>query len=247
MIHSHRMFSHLVRTTGEESFYDDQLRHAAWDARCVGRGPTAPLHIGDLTALADRLELTSLPAGSLVFSAGEPPDGVWIVRHGQIELSTGSGSRHAVVDVLGPGDIDGDIALLLDMPLAYTARTLTESECLFLPAAGFDAVLAGHPAIARRWLSSVAQRISAVQAQLINILGRPLPIQVSQLLLDEAVDGSVPLPQRTLAAMLGVQSPSLNKIVKEFERHGLINIGDETIDIIDAEGLRHLHLPAETR
>ncbi|MFD4459741.1 Crp/Fnr family transcriptional regulator [Nocardia sp. NPDC058480] len=247
MIHSHRMFSHLVRTIGEESFYDDQLRHAAWVAQCVGRGPTAPLHPGDLTALADRIERKSLPAGSLLFSAGAPPDGVWIVRHGQVELSVGSGSRRAVVGVLGPGDVDGDIALLLEMPPTYTARTLTESECLFLADTDFEALLAGHPVIARRWLSSVAHRVSLSQARLINVLGRPLPNQVSQLLLDEAVDGSVRLAEHTLAAMLGVQHQSLNKILKEFERHSLINIGDGAIDIVNADGLRHLCLPAEPR
>lgn len=240
MIHSHRMFSHMVRTIGEESFDDDQLRHAAWVARCVGRGADAPLHTGDLSALADRIELKSFPTGSLVFSAGAPPDGVWIVRHGQVELTVDSGTRRTVVGVLGPGDVVGDIALLLEMPLAYSARTLTESEFLFLAEAAFDAVLVGDPAMARRWLLSVVHRVSAVQARLINLIGHPLPAQVSQLLLDEAVDGSVQLPQHTLAAMLGVQHASLNKVLKEFEQHGLIDIGHEAIDVVDAERLRQL-------
>ena len=37
--------------------------------------------------------------------------------------------------------------------------------------------------------------------------------------------------QRTLAAMLGVQRPSLNKILKDFERDGLITTGYAAIDI----------------
>ncbi|MFE6924353.1 Crp/Fnr family transcriptional regulator [Nocardia sp. NPDC057663] len=238
MIHSHRAFSHLVHAMGEESFDDDQLRHAAWIARCVGRGPTAPLRLGEFTELAGRIEVGPLEAGSLVFSAGEPADGVWIVRQGQIELSVGSGRGRAVVDVLRPGDVDGDIALLLGMPQAYTARTRTDSSCLFLPDSAFEALLATHPATARRWFSSVAQRISAGQGRLINMLGRPLRTQVAQLLLDEAVDGSVQLAQRTLAAMLGVQRPSLNKVLREFERDGMISIDDAAISIIDAERLR---------
>ncbi|MFC4377344.1 Crp/Fnr family transcriptional regulator [Nocardia halotolerans] len=236
-----RTFDHLIRAIGGESFTDDQLRHAAWVARCVGRGAAAPLHPSDLTALADRIELKTMAAGTSVFAAGAPPTGVWIVRQGQMELSVGSGRRRAVVDVLRPGDVDGDIALLLDMPLAYTARTLTESSCLFLSNSAFEALLASHPAIARRWLSSVAQRVSASQARLISILGRPLPTQVAQLLLDEAVDGSVQLAQRTLAAMLGVQRPSLNKILKEFERDGLIRLGYGAIDIVDADRLREAY------
>ncbi|MGW6726114.1 Crp/Fnr family transcriptional regulator [Nocardia sp. NPDC055029] len=240
MIHSHRAFSHLVHAMGEESFGDDQLRHAAWIARCVGRGPTAPLSLGELSELADRVEVGPLAAGTLVFSAGAPADGVWMVKQGQVELSVGSGRDRAVVDVLGPGDVDGDIALLLGMPLAYTARTRIDASCLFLPASAFEALLANDPATARRWFSSVAQRVSAGQGRLINMLGRPLRTQVAQLLLDEAVDGSVQLAQRTIAAMLGVHRPSLTKTLKEFERHDLISIDDEAISIVDAERLRRL-------
>jgi hypothetical protein len=45
------------------------------------------------------------------------------------------------------------------------------------------------------------------------------------------------LPQRTLAAMLGVQWPSLDKVLKDLERDGLIRIGYSEIDILDPAGL----------
>ncbi|MGH8115149.1 MAG: Crp/Fnr family transcriptional regulator [Rhodanobacteraceae bacterium] len=176
--------------------------------------------------------------GSVVFLADRAASGVWIVRQGQIELAVGSGRRRAVVDILRPGDVDGDIPLLLDMPPPYTARALTESTCLFLDRDAFDRLLATHPAISRRWLSSVAQRVSAGQARLIGLLGRPLPAQLAQLLLDEAVDARVELAQRTIAAMLGVQRPSINKILKDFERDRLISVGYAVIEITDLDALR---------
>ncbi|MFD8103114.1 Crp/Fnr family transcriptional regulator [Nocardia fluminea] len=225
---------------GEQSFDDHQVRHAAWVARWVGRGATAPLHPGDLVTLADRLEPEVLPAGSVLFSAGRASDGVWIVRQGQVELSVESGGQRAVVGVLGPGDVDGDIALVLEVPLAYTARTLSAAQCLFLPQRDFDTLLTTHPEIARRWLSSVAQRVSAGQLRLIDLLGRPLPGQVAHLLLDEAVDGSVRVDQRTLAAMVGARSASFHKVIEELERHSLITVGPDDIVIADADGLRQL-------
>lgn len=240
MMHSHRTFSHLLHDMGEQGFDDHRVRHAAWVARSMGRDDTAPLRTDDLTKLVDQLEPRLLPAGSVMFSADAPPDGVWIVRQGQVELFVESGSRRAVVGLLGPGDVDGDIALLLHTPLDYTARTLTEAQCLFLPQRIFEALLTTHPEIARRWVSSVAQRLSTGQARLIDILGRPLPVQVAQLLLDEAVDGTVRLAQRTLAAMLGVRSAPFHKVIEEFERHHLITAGENGIDIDDADGLRQL-------
>lgn len=92
--------------------------------------------------------------------------------------------KRAVVHVLRPGDVDGDIERLLDMPLPYTARALTDSVCLFLTRPDFESLTTGHPTIARRWPSSVAGRLATSQMRIVGLLGRSLVAQVAQLLLD---------------------------------------------------------------
>jgi CRP-like cAMP-binding protein len=123
------------------------------------------------------------------------------------------------------------------MPLPYTGRAVSEVTCLFLSRRDFEELLATHPAIARRWLSSVAQRLAASQARILALLGGSLTAQTASLLAEEAVDRRVELPQRTLAAMLGVARPSLNKILKELERDGLIKISYSTVEVLDLAGL----------
>ena len=168
-----------------------------------------------------------------LFRAGEQTRGVWIVRDGRIELSVGSGRLRAVVQLLRPGDVDGDIQLLLEMPLPYTGRAVSEVTCLFLTADDFEKLLAtarrspggGCPAwrTGSRHARRGSWRCSA---------GR-WPPQAASLLAEEAVDGRVELPQLTLAAMLGVARPSLNKVLKDLERGGLIKISYGTIEVLD--------------
>jgi CRP-like cAMP-binding protein len=210
-----------------------QVRQAAWVARCVGRGQSAPLRPEDVTALASTLAVRAFRPGSVLFRRGEQTPGVWILRDGRIELSVGPGRRRAVVQLLRPGDVDGDIQLLLEMPLPYTGRAVSEVICLFLARQSFEDLVATHPAIARRWLSSVAQRLATSQARILALLGGSLTVQAAALLAEEEVDGRVELPQRTLAAMLGVQRPSLNKVLKELERDGLIRISYGAIEVLD--------------
>jgi CRP/FNR family transcriptional regulator, cAMP and macrophage regulator len=119
------------------------------------------------------------------------------------------------------------------LPLPYTGRALSDVTCLFHGPDDFEQLLATRPAIARRWLSSVAQRLAASQARILALLGGSLAAQAACLLAEEAVDGRVELPQRTLAAMLGVQRPSLNKVLKDLERDGLIRISYSAIEVLD--------------
>jgi len=218
-----------------------RIREAAWIARCVGRGASAPLTHDDIIAVAGSLGSAALPPGSVLFGADDPASaGVWIVREGRVELSVGSGRRRVVVGVLRPGDVEGDIPLLLGRPLPYAARAVDHTVCLHLPGPAFEHLLADRPAIGRRWLSSVAQRLAASHGRLIGMLGRPLPAQLAGLLIDEAAAGEVQLPQRTLAAMLGVARPSLNKILKDFERRGWVSVGYGSVRLDDPDALSAL-------
>src|SRR5438128_5831052 len=90
------------------SVSEAQIRQAAWVARCVGRGQSAPLRPGDVTALASTLAVRTFGPGAVLFGGGQAP-GAWIVRDGRIERSVGSGRRRAVVQLLPPGD--GDAAI----------------------------------------------------------------------------------------------------------------------------------------
>jgi CRP-like cAMP-binding protein len=99
--------------------------------------------------------------------------------------------------------------------------------------ASFDRLLAEHPAIARRWLSSIATRLAGSHARIVALLGRPPVSQVARLLLDEVIDGIVRFPQRTLAAMLGVHRPALNRTLKELERQKAIEVGYGRIRVLD--------------
>ena len=230
----------------DEGQVDDAIGQAAWIARCVGRGDLAPLRSADVTALAERLQTRDSSDGQVVFRAGQAAAGVWLVRSGQVELSVGAGTDRTAVGVLQSGDVDGDLGLLLSQPHAYTARSIGSSRCLYLAAEDFEWLLATHASIARRWLSSVAQRLAAEQSRVLSLIGRSLPEQTAALLLDHAVEGRVALPQRTLAAMLGVTRPSLNKVLKDLERRGAVRIEYAAV-MVDPDRLRTAAQQSGTR
>jgi CRP-like cAMP-binding protein len=218
----------------------DALREAAWVARCVGRADNAPLRPDDIAALGEYLQLRESPRGAVLFKQGETQPSVIVVRSGMVELSVGSGRRRLVVQILRAGDVEGDISLLLGQPPPYQATALDEVTCLELRASSFEPLLAQHPAIARRWLSSVAERLARSHMRIVELLGKPLVSQTAALLLDEAVDGEIRLPQQTLAAMLGVHRQGLNRVLKKFEADGLLALSYRGASLLEVPRLRRL-------
>lgn len=215
------------------------VQSAAWVARCVGRGASVPLGPDDIRALATTLETRAIAPGGVLFGAGVGPVGVRLLRSGHVELSVGSGRKErAVLTVLREGDVDGDIAMLLKMPPPYTARALDQVNCLYLSPEAFERLLASQGQLARRWLTSVASRLANSQNRLVGLLGGSLTAQTARLLVDEAdATGSISLSQATVAAMLGAQRPSVNKVLGEWAAAGLIEVSYRNIRVIDRDRL----------
>lgn len=216
------------------------LREALWVSRCVGHPETTPLHPDDVNDLAQYLDVRTLAAGEPLHHGGTPPDAVCIVRDGCLELAVSTGSGRVVIQTLRPGSIDGDIQLLLGISMPYETRANTTTTCLLLQRGDFERLLADHPQLSRRWLTSVAQRLARSHSRLTSLLGEPLDVQVAQLLLEESVDDVVALPQATVAALLGVRRPSVNRVLRRFAKAGLVDTSYGQVRIVDSAGLAQL-------
>ena len=173
-------------------------------------------------------------------SRGRHAEGMWIIREGRVHLFVGAGRQHQIVQVIERNDVLGDLELALGVRFAYSARAATDTVALYLDRFSFDRLMVDRPELARRWLTNIARRASNGQHRIVGLLGKSLAVQVARLLREEAVHNAINLPQRTLAAMLGVQRPSLNKVLKDLEKRGLIEVGYGRVSIRDPAGLAHL-------
>jgi len=214
-----------------------ELREALWVSRCVGHAEMTPLRPADVEGLASLIQVRTLVAGEPLVRAGDEPTAVCIVRDGCLELAVLGATGRQVIQTLRPGDIDGDIQMLLGKPMPYETRANTNTTCLLIERAAFEELLATHPQLSRRWLTSVAQRLARSHSRLTSLLGQPLEVQVAQLLLEEQVDDVVNLTQTTVAALLGVRRPSVNRVLRRFARAGMVEVSYGRVQIIDADAL----------
>lgn len=136
-----------------------------------------------------------------------------------------------------PGDVDGDISLILHMPFGYSGHAIEAVHALRLSDEDFESLIRTSPALARRWLSSVAFRLAHAHQRVLQLSGRDLTQQLAGLLLDEERNGEVPLPPESLVALLGVRRPSINKVMRTLERRNLVRTSYGRVELLDLDAL----------
>jgi NTE family protein len=106
----------------------------------------------------DRL---SLAGGETLFSQGDPPDCLYVVVHGRLEVSVRrDDGEQEVIAHIGRGDSIGETELLTGEPRSVTVRATRDTELLRLPQDQFELLLNRHPRCVRQIAKTFMTRSS---------------------------------------------------------------------------------------
>ena len=87
----------------------------------------------ELHALESDGDVRFFPAGQLIFSAGDPGDGFYVVESGQVQISAVVGRNEPrALATIGPGDFFGEMAVVDDAPRSATATAVVDTTTFFL-------------------------------------------------------------------------------------------------------------------
>lgn len=111
----------------------------------------------DLRHVAAITAEESFDAGAAVVVEGELGWDFFVIVDGEAEVRLGRRS----VNVLGPGDFFGEIALVSDRPRTATIVALTPLLVLTIREYDFTELLDEQPAIARKVLRALGERLAA--------------------------------------------------------------------------------------
>jgi CRP-like cAMP-binding protein len=125
------------------------------------RVPTfAALDRQALRVLAIGAETKQLQSGAVLFYAGEPADGGYVVQEGSLLLEPGTFSEGKEFTV-GPGTLVGELALLADMVCPATAIAKEPTVVIRISRNLFRKMLEGYPAAAVQLRDIMAERLNA--------------------------------------------------------------------------------------
>jgi Na+/H+ antiporter len=99
------------------------------------------------TELAALTEEVIVPAGERLFAEGDRGDSLYVVARGAVHVLKRVGDEDVLIDVLGGGELLGEMALLTGAPRSATARAATSLTVGRIDRAGFDRLLESHPTL----------------------------------------------------------------------------------------------------
>ncbi|NHA67558.1 Crp/Fnr family transcriptional regulator [Phycicoccus flavus] len=188
--------------------------------------------------------------GEVVFHEGDPANALHLVRSGHLIVRvTAPDGERATLNLLGPGDHVGELALIpsaTPQQRSATVLALDRAETLALPAAAFHDLCARHPPVNGLLVGLLAERVRELSARLLETMHLGLDRRVYRCLLrlaDVYAGGAgpvvLPVTQEQLADLVGGTRPSVNQVLGRLQEQGVIRLARGRTVLLD--------LPALTR
>jgi CRP/FNR family transcriptional regulator, cyclic AMP receptor protein len=183
-----------------------------------------------------------------IVEKGDAATELFVLLRGRAKVGTpGADGSHAAINVMGPGEVFGEVAILDGRPRSATVTTLEECEMAIVDKAAFNDLLAASPTIAVKLLNVLAGRVRELTTRIEDRAFLDVPARLAKQLLwlarnhgvedGSAVRIDLRLSQQELGELIGATRESVNKQVREWTRSGILKQERDCIEIFDLEAL----------
>ncbi|NOZ04837.1 MAG: cyclic nucleotide-binding domain-containing protein [Chloroflexi bacterium] len=144
----------------------------------------------ELLATAQKLNLRSIHKGSLIYRANTPPEAMYIVESGEISLVSTEADDPDPFRRVGPGEIFGQEALLLEKPYEEVARATEDTQLWALTESDFQGLTYRYPAIRTAFSRELAHYLRKADRDQARVRLRQVPFLASlpENVIDEIVE-----------------------------------------------------------
>jgi CRP-like cAMP-binding protein len=182
----------------------------------------------------------------VVFHEGDPADTFHLIAKGRVavKVSTALGET-AMLAVLGRGDFFGELALLSAHTRTATVVALEPAETMAIHRDAFDELRAEQPSIQAFLVEVLGEQVRLLSLQVTEALYVPADRRVLRRLAGlvevyESADGNgieIPLTQDDIASLAGTSRATVNRVLGEAEKLGIVSVGRMRVTVVDPAAL----------
>jgi CRP-like cAMP-binding protein len=213
---------------------------------CQCMSPLFCMLNGDELKLVDENKIhVNFNAGETIKKQGTFMSHVLSVNSGLAKLYIeGIEGRSAILRIVKPTSFIGGPGIYFDQRHHFTITALVDSSVCFIDLQVFKSILKGNQSFAEEFLKDFSRDVLTVYNRLIYLTQKQMPGRMADALLylyDEIFNAPkfpMVLSRFDLAGLSAMSRESAVKILRDFQKEGLLKISDHEMEIIDVDALR---------
>lgn len=190
-------------------------------------------------------------SSELLFSEGEPCNGLHIIARGKVRIfKTSMNGREQVLAVNSPGESVAELPVFDGGPFPASAMATEDTEIAFISRRDFHAYCLEHPAVALKVLSVVGARLrrlvgiieelsfTTIRERLIAMLVKLAQSDGKKT--ERGIEFLLPATHQELANQLGTVRELISRNLMRLQAEGLLEVDARQIVVRDIKGLSAL-------
>ena len=189
----------------------------------------------------------TLKRGAALFSKGDPGNSLFAVISGTLKMSISSPEgRNAILNLIGPGQVFGEMAVLSGQARSADATANTNCEMFVIDRRDFLPFVRNHPALAMKFIELLCERVRRTSDQVEQIILQDLPGRLASALLglterNKSDDSrTIEITQQEISEMVGMTRESINKQLRAWAARSWVRLEHGAIVVLDTGSLREL-------
>jgi CRP/FNR family transcriptional regulator, cyclic AMP receptor protein len=191
---------------------------------------------------------TTLKRGATIFSKGDPGNSLVAVISGTVKISISSpDGRNAILNLIGAGEIFGEIALLDGQPRSADCTANTNCELFIIDRREFIPFVRSQPTLAMKLIELLCTRLRWTSDQVEQVILQNLPGRLASALLRltekhklEPQGRTIAITQQEISEMVGMTRESINKQLRSWAARDWVRLEHGAIVVLKAEPLQSL-------
>jgi CRP/FNR family cyclic AMP-dependent transcriptional regulator len=191
---------------------------------------------------------STLKRGATIVSKGEPGNSLIVVISGTVKISiTSADGRSAILNLIGAGEIFGEVAVLDGLARTADATANTNCEILVVDRRDFIPFLRSQPALAMKFIELLCTRLRWTSDQVEEVILQNLPGRLASALLrltekHKLAPGgrTIAITQQEISEMVGMTRESINKQLRAWAARKWVRLEHGAIVVLDAKPLQAL-------
>ena len=202
----------------------------------------------EIQTLAARTVRKLFSSGELLFSEGEPCNGLNIIAKGKVRIfKTSINGREQVLALNVPGESVAELPVFDGGPYPASAAAVEDTEIAFISRRDFHAYCLEHPEVALKVLSVVGARLrrlvgiieelsfTTIRQRLIALLVKLAQSEGKRT--ERGTEFQLPSTHQELANQLGTVRELISRNLTRLQAEGLLEVDARQIVVKDMKGL----------